>query len=245
MITNSSVLKVDGFDVDVVRKDIKNLHLGVYPPCGQVRVAAPYTVSDDAIRLAVIQRLPWIRKQLKKLEAQPRQSRREMIDGESHYVWGRRYLLRVIEDGSRTRVTFKGSTRLELHVVPGADRDARERRLVSWYREQLKAEIPGLIVKWAPLLDVAEPIWGVKRMKTRWGTCNVDKKRIWINLELAKKSPECLEFIVVHEMMHLIERYHTEHFFELMNQYLPQWRTVRDELNGTPLADENWQAREG
>ena len=244
MRTDTPVIHVADFDVDVVRKDIKNLHIGVYPPCGRVRVAAPAFLDDDAVRLAVVSRLAWIRRKRQQVKEQARQSRREMVDGEAHYVWGRGYRLRVVEDGARRRVELKGNGWLELHVPKGADRDARERRLTEWYREQIKAEIPSIIGKWLPALGVADPAWGVRRMKTKWGTCNPDRRKIWLNLELAKKPSECLEYVVVHEMIHLLERNHTPRFYELMDRFMPSWRRRRDALNREPLADEEWSREE-
>jgi predicted metal-dependent hydrolase len=239
MSTSSPVIRVAGFDVDVVRKDIKNLHLGVYPPFGRVRVAVPPALDDDAVRLAVISRLPWIQKQRKQLQSQARQGKREMVDGETHYAWGRKYRLRVIEDGAGQRVTFKGG-RLELHVSERAGQDTRERHLSTWYRDELKAAIPDLISTWAPILGVDEPAWTVRRMKTKWGGCKPDQAKIWLNLELAKKAPQCLEYVVVHEMVHLLERNHTERFYSLLNRFMPQWGMHREELNRAPLADEDW-----
>jgi predicted metal-dependent hydrolase len=240
MNTSTAIIRVAGFDVEVIRKDIKNLHLGVYPPLGRVRVAAPSAVDNEAVRLAVISRLPWIRRQRSKLHGQVRQTSRKMVNGETHYAWGRQYRLRVVEDGSRQRVTFKGNDRLELHVGRGADQDSRERRLTEWYREELKKAIPGLVGAWAPIVGVAAPSWAVRRMKTKWGTCKADQNRIWINLELAKKPPECLDYIVLHEMAHLIERHHNDRFVGLLDSAMPQWRTRRDELNMAPLAHEDW-----
>lgn len=245
MNTRSSVVHVADFDVDVVRKDIKNLHLAVYPPFGRVRVAAPEILDDEAIRLAVVARLAWVQRKRREVRDQERQSEREMMDGETHYAWGRAYRLRVLEDNARRRVFFTGDGRLELHVPAGADRDARERRLAAWYREELRAAIPGVIGLWAPRLRVDEPSWAIKRMKTKWGTCNPRAHRIWLNLELAKKPRACLEFIVVHELVHLLERNHTSRFYELMDQFMPGWRTVREILNRAPLADEEWGAQAG
>jgi predicted metal-dependent hydrolase len=242
MSTRSPVISVAGFDVDVVRKDVKNLHLGVYPPFGRVRVAAPMALDDEAVRLAVVARLSWIHKRRKQLQGQERQTRREMLDGETHYAWGRKYRLRIVQDGAREPVTFRGSARLDLHVPAEADRDARERRLNEWYRRQLKDAIPELVKAWAPVLGVSEPAWAVRRMKTKWGTCKPDQARIWLNLELAKKPPECLEYIVVHEMVHLLERNHTERFYELMNRFMPDWRLHREVLNAAPLAREEWSS---
>ena len=233
-------MRVSELDVEVVRKDIKNLHIGVYPPAGRVRVAAPNSLDDEAVRLAVVSRLAWIRRKRHQVQEQARQSRREMVDGEAHYVWGRRYRLRVAEDGGRGRVELKGGDWLELHVPKGADQGTRGRRLTEWYRQQIKAEIPSLVEKWSPVLSVEPPAWGVRRMKTRWGTCNPQRRRIWLNLELAKKPPACLEFVVVHEMIHLLERNHTPRFYELMDCFMPSWRTRREILNREPLGDEDW-----
>lgn len=243
MSIESPVIRIADIDVDVVRKDIKNLHIGVYPPFGRVRVAAPPPLNDEAIRLAVVSRLAWIRKKREQVKRQARQSRREMVDGEAHYAWGRKYRLRVVGDGARRRVELKGDW-LELHVPKGADRDSRERRLMAWYRDHLKAEIPPIIEKWAPILDVEEPTWMVRRMKTKWGTCMPDQAKIWLNLELAKKPPECLEYIIVHEMIHLLERHHTDRFYALQARFLPSWRTHREVLNDQPLAAEGWSHEE-
>lgn len=243
MSTKSPLIHVSDFDVDVVRKDVKNLHVGVYPPFGRVRVAAPVALDDEAVRLAVVSRLPWIRKSRKQIRDQERQSKREMVDGEAHYVWGRKHRLRVIEDGARQRVNLRRGW-LELHVPAGADRDARERRLVEWYRQELKVAIPSIVERWSPRIDVDPPRWSVRRMKTKWGTCKADQAKILLNLELAKKPPECLEYIVVHEMIHLLEAKHTDRFFELMNRFMPSWRMHREVLNRAPLADEDWSRSE-
>lgn len=226
--------------VEIVRKDIKNLHLGVYPPNGRVRVAVPLRLDDEAVRLAVITRLQWIRRQQDGFEQQDRQSKREMITGESHYVRGRRYRLDVIEFGAPPTVRVANNTTLELQVRPGTNRDRREAILHRWYRQQLREQIPQLIAKWEPETGVTVADWGIKKMKTRWGTCNSQAQRIWLNLELAKKPASCLEYILVHEMIHFLERHHNERFQELMDKRMPQWRLHREELNRAPLAHEEW-----
>ena len=240
MTTERHQIEVRGIPVEVVRKDIKNLHLGVYPPNGRVRVAAPLRLDDEAVRLAIISRLEWIRRQQNGFHQQDRQSTREMITGESHYVQGRHYRLNVVEHDSAPSVYFPNNRTLELRIRPGTSRDKREAVLNRWYRQQLRDQIPQLIAKWEPKIDVTVVQWGIKRMKTRWGTCNVVAKRIWINLELAKKPPECLEYIVVHEMVHIHERYHNKRFKELMDRLMPKWRVLREELKRTPLANEVW-----
>lgn len=240
MVTDHQI-EVSGLTIDVVRKDIKNLHLAVYPPNGRVRVAVPIRTSDETVRLAVISRLGWIRRQQDALKDQERQSQREMIAGESHFVQGRRYRLSVIEDDAPASISIRHGRTLELRVRPGTEEEKRREVLQRWYRQLLREQIPGLLAKWQPIIGVQVDQCGIKRMKTRWGTCNIEAKRIWLNLELAKKPPVCLEYILVHEMVHLLERYHNERFRAHMDAFLPTWRTHRDELNRAPLAHEEWE----
>src|SRR5215204_2449304 len=231
-------MKVGGIPVEVVRKPIKNLHVSVHPPDGRVRVSAPSLLDDEAVRLAVVSKLSWIRRHQKAFAEQPRQSQREMVTGESHYFMGRRYRLNILERAGPNRVSLNGNSELRMHVRPGADRDKRDQVLTEWYRQQLKGLLPDLIDEWQPVVDVQVAAWGVKKMKTRWGSCNIRDRRVWLNLELAKKPPHCLEYVLVHEMVHLLQRCHDEHFKALMDQFMPQWRLYRDELNQTPLAYE-------
>lgn len=226
--------------MEVVRKDIKHLHLAVYPPTGRVRVAAPLRVDDEAVRLAVVSRWKWIRRHRERFRRQERQTEREMVTGESHWVRGRRYRLAVVEEDAAPRVRLLNNRTLELRVRPGADRAKREAVLHGWYRARLRAQLPGLIAKWEPIVGVTVAEWRIKRMKTRWGTCNVGAGRVWLNLELAKKPVSCLEYVLVHEMVHLIERRHNERFRACMDRFMPRWRLHRDELNRAPLAREEW-----
>ena len=233
--------EVSGITVQVVRKDIKNLHLGVHPPEGHVRVAVPFHVSDERVRLAVIDKLSWIKRQQAEFREQPRQSEREMVAGESHYLWGRQYRLEVIERPGKHRVEVRGNNRLLLHVSPAASLETRQRVFTEWYRQQLKDCLPKLLAKWQKKIAVTPNDWGVKKMKTKWGSCNIEAKRIWLNLELAKKPPECLEYILVHELVHLLERKHNERFKGYMDQFMPNWRIHRETLNTSPLAYEEWK----
>ncbi len=239
----SAYMQVSGIGVDVIFKDIKNLHIAVYPPFGRVRVAAPERLTEEAIRLAVVQRLAWIKRQQDRLRSAERQSAREMVSGESHYVWGSRLRLEIVERPGRARLEI-GGTRLRLVVPPGSDADQRKRVLDAWYREELKAAIPALIGKWEPVIGKEVGGWTIRRMKTKWGSCNPKTARLWFNLELAKKHPSCLEYLVVHEMTHLNERGHNERFVDLMNKRLPNWQALRDELNRAPLAGEDWSLLE-
>lgn len=240
MTTEAHSMEVSGLRVSVVRKAIRNLHLGVYPPDGRVRVAAPLAVSDAAVRVAVIRKLPWIKRQRASFERQARESRREMVSGESHYYRGRRYRLQVVETDAQPRVELRGYHALVLHVRPEWTTEDRERLLQSWYRERLRDLVPRLLDKWQPELDVAAREWGIKRMKTKWGSCNPKTRRIWLNLELIKKPPDCLEYVLVHELTHLLARNHDERFFRLMDRYLPTWRRRRTELNAAPLVKHSW-----
>lgn len=237
MSIESRNITVSGLTVEVVRKPIKNLHLGVYPPQGRVRVAAPLAVDDEAVRLAVVGKLGWIKRQRAKFQAQPRQSERRMVSGESHYFLGQRYRLRVIEEGGSPRLTLRGKASMLLTVRPDTTPEKKQEILHAFYRAELKKLVPELLDKWQAILGVTVSAWGIKRMKTKWGTCNIEAQRIWLNLELAKKPVQCLEYILVHELTHLLERHHNERFTRVLDQHLPQWRTLREELNGSVLAE--------
>jgi hypothetical protein len=235
------ILEINDMQVEVFRKSIKNLHLSVHPPHGKVRVSAPLWLDDEAIRLAIVSRLGWIRRQQAQFAQQERQSVREMVTGESHYVQGRRYRLDVIEHQGAPAVTIRNNTTLELRVRPGSTQQKREVVLSQWYRQQLREQVPALIAKWEPIVGVEVAEWSIKKMKTRWGTCNIAARRIWLNLELAKKPVACLEYILVHEMVHLLERHHNDRFRAYMDRFMPQWRLHRDTLNQFPLAYEDWE----
>lgn len=240
MTTNVHQIKVGKLIVDVVRKDIKNLHLAVYPPLGRVRVAAPLRVNDEAVRLAVISRLSWINKQKSKLTNQARQSEREYLSGESHYFQGACYRLNVIWQSGKPYIAIRNKSTIDLFVNKHSDKVQREEVMLKWYRQQLKDQIPPLLTHWEKLMGVRVADWRLKKMKTKWGTCNIEANRIWLNPELAKKSSQCLEYIIVHEMTHLLERHHNDRFIKLMDKFMPQWRVYRDELNHSLLVHEVW-----
>ena len=231
---------VSNISVDVVRKNIKNLHLAVYPPNGRVRVAVPLRMNDDAVRLAIISKLSWIKRHQTKFAGQERQSPREFVTGESHYFQGRRYRLNVVYHNGAPKVVISNNTTIDLVVREGSDKSQRQRVLTQWYRRHLKEQIPALIDKWQPVLNISVAEWGVRQMKTKWGTCNIRAHRIWLNLELVKKPVHCLEYIIVHEMLHLLERNHNDRFKLLMDKFMPQWRSYREELNRAPLAHDAW-----
>lgn len=236
-LDNETNIMIRDIPIQIVRKSIKNLHIGVYPPDGYVRVAAPLQLTDDNIRLAIISRLSWIKKQQTQFLAQPRQTKREMVAGESHYVFGHRYRMEVIERPGHHEIVIINHSTIQLFVNPGTSSKNRTLVLTEWYREQLKLKIPDLLNKWQSIIGEQVNDWNVKKMKTKWGSCNIKARRIWLNLELAKKPIECLEYVLVHELVHLLERHHNERFQAYMDQYLPQWRQCREILNQEPLGD--------
>ncbi|MES2822941.1 MAG: SprT family zinc-dependent metalloprotease [Pseudomonadota bacterium] len=241
MAAPKHTITVSGINVQIVRKDIKNLHLAVYPPNGHVRVAAPENITDDNVRLAVVSKLSWIKKQQQDFKDQPRQTERKYISGECHYYFGKRYRLEVIEREGKPELKQLKSGKLKLFVKSDASAAVKEKLITEWYRGQLKEIIPGLLEKWQPKVGKKAADWGVKKMRTKWGSCNIEQRRIWLNLELAKKPLECLEYIVVHELIHLHERNHNEHFKTLMDTLLPNWQARRKLLNTAPLAYEHWE----
>lgn len=240
MSTDHHEIRIAGITVEVVRKEIKHLHVGVYPPAGRVRVAAPLRLDDEAVRLAVVSRLGWIRRKQNGFTGQDRQSQREIVSGESHYYLGRRYLLTVKECDGAAQLRIVGKSSMELRVPSGFDHARRDAVLQRWYRRQLKGLLPALLTKWEPRVGRTASEVRIRRMKTRWGSCNAQARRIWLNLELIKKPVACLEYVLVHELVHLHERHHSDRFMELMDSLLPQWRVHRDELNRAPLAHEEW-----
>lgn len=234
-------LEVGSVSIEIVKKRIKNIHLAVYPPNGRVRLASPMDVEDEAIRLFAISKLAWIKKQQRKFAEQHREPPRKYVNRESHFFLGRRYLLRVHEGDWRPRVDIKTKTYIDLYVREGSTPAERERVMTNWYRKALKEIAQPLIEKWEEKMNVKVDSWGVKQMTTKWGTCHIESKRIWLNLELAKKPERCLEYIIAHELVHLFERKHNDRFFTLMTKFMPQWKTYRNELNQLPVSHVEWE----
>ncbi|AZD85467.1 putative metal-dependent hydrolase [Pseudomonas chlororaphis subsp. aureofaciens] len=235
----SEHIQLGDIRVEVQRKNNKHAHLYVYPPEGRVHISAPLHMGLDALRAFAISRLSWIKAQQRQMRAQPRETEREYLNRESHQVWGRRYLLEVIEVDATPAVELKHST-LVLQIRPGSDEARRGALLESWYRQQLRAKLPVLLAKWQPLMGVNVRRILVQRMKTRWGGCNSNTGNIRLNTELAKKPPECLEYILVHELVHLVESTHNARFLALMDKFMPHWRQIKDELNRLPVRHEEW-----
>ena len=232
-------IKVGDVSVDVVLKDIKNVHLSVHPPNGRVRISAPSRMSLDTIRVFAISKLSWIRQQQERLRKQERETPREYLDRESHYVWGRRYLLDVVVSEEPSGVVLK-HRRLMLIVRPGTRRAERDAVLAQWYREEVRTTALDVVAKWEPILGVRVEQVFVQQMKTRWGSCNTPGRTIRLNTELAKKPKDCLEYIILHEMVHLLERTHGKRFVSLMDRFMPKWQFVRQKLNRLPVRHTGW-----
>lgn len=235
----SRQIQLGDMDVDVVLKDIKNVHLSVHPPTGRVTVAAPAHMSLDTIRVFAITKLGWIRRQQTKLLEQEREAPREYLERESHYLWGKRYLLKVVESDKAPAIEIK-HRRMHLRVRPGTSQDKCREIVEEWYRSQVKQAAAPLIEKWAPLLGVKVERFYVQRMKTKWGSCNHEARTIRLNTDLAKKPPECLEYLVVHELVHILEPTHNARFISLMDQHMPKWRSHQQTLNRLPVRHERW-----
>ena len=233
-------IELGDISLDVVQKDIKNIHLSVYPPTGRVRISAPLHMDLDTIRVFAISKLGWIKKQRAKFRGQSREAQREYITRESHHYLGKRYLLKVIEHDAPPKVIIKHET-MEMYIRPNTGLEKRREILDEWYRQRLKEIVPGIIAKYEKAMKVKVSEFGIKKMRTKWGTCSIEAKRIWLNLELAKKPRHYIEYIIVHEMVHLLERHHNERFMAYVDKFMPQWRGLKEELNGSMLPYVNWE----
>lgn len=240
-MSTNSYLQLGTVEALVVRKPIKNLHLSVLPPNGWVRISAPERMKDDAIRTLIALRLPWIKKQQAKFAGQERQTKRDYVSGESHYFFGKRYRLELVYKDDVPAVSLKGKNKIVLQVRPKSSVAKRHEVMLDWYRQELHKAVDDLIAKWQKKLGVRANFWAIKRMKTRWGTCNHKRGRILINLELAKKPIACTEYVIVHELLHLVEKKHNDKFVALMTKHLPKWKSIKEELNRFILSYEEWK----
>lgn len=233
-------IAIANIEIDIVRKNIKNMHLAVYPPTGRIRLSAPERTDTEVVRLFAISKLSWIKKHVKNFSEQPRESKRQFVSGESHYFMGQRFLLKVIEHDGYSKVEFSGTKNLILWVRKGSSTEDKGSVMKEWYRKELKKIVPELIEKWEKVIGVKSNSWGIKHMRTKWGACNTEEKRIWLNLELAKKPLICIEYIIVHELVHFLERHHNDKFVKYMDLFMPKWRIHRDLLNSLPVAHNDW-----
>ncbi len=232
------ILHIRDITIEVVLKNIKHIHLTVHPPQGKVRVTAPRRMQLETIRLFALSKLQWIRKKQEAMRLQDRETIREYLNRESHCVWGKRYLLRVVERDAPATVAL-GHSELLLHVRAGTDQSHHRELLASWYRDQLRVAVEPLIKQWSGVLGVSVKRLFVQQMKTKWGSCNPRARTIRLNTELAKKPPEYLEYVLLHELVHLIEPSHNDRFYSILARHLPQWSSLRDQLNRTPLV--HWE----
>jgi predicted metal-dependent hydrolase len=226
-----STLTVGSQEVLVHFKPIKNLHLSVMPPNGTVKVSAPLKMSENEIQQMLALKLPWIKKQQKKFHDQARQTPREYVSGETHYFLGQPYRLEVIEKNEAAKVFICGKSKLVLQIRPNTPAEKRAEILNGWYRAELRGVLEKMLVGWQEKIGKSFAGWKIKEMKTRWGTCNQRKQTALFNLELAKKPLPCVEYVVVHELAHLIERKHNDRFKAILDQHLPKWRSLKEELN--------------
>lgn len=236
-----SIVEVNNIIVDIVRKDVKNIHLNVLPPHGDVRITAPLRNDDESIRLFVISKLSWIKKQKKKFESQERESKKEYISGESHFFKGDRYLLNLIDFSGKPKISIRNNKFIDFYVGKNSSIDKKRKLMEEWYRAEFKKIAPPILEKLSKKMKIKVDDLRIRKMKTKWGTCNVEKKRIWLNLELVKKPVHHLEYIMVHELTHFLERNHNKRFVSYMNKFLPSWRTNKAELNSFILTHERWE----
>jgi len=238
----AETIQLGEVSIAVTRKAVKNVHLSVHPPLGHVTLVAPTATRLEVARAYAISKLGWIRDQQSKLLAQARETPRQFVERETHMLWGRRYLLSVVEKNAKPVVT-RNHRRITLAVRPGSTLANRENAMDEWHRALLHQAVPALIEKWEARLGVTVSGYFLQRMKTKWGGCNHRAGNIRLNTELAKKPKDLLEYVVVHEMVHLIEPTHSERFVALLEQYYPTWREARAELNELPLAAQAWGVR--
>jgi predicted metal-dependent hydrolase len=236
----SELIEIGKIAINVTRKDIKNVHLSVHPPDGRVTLSAPTDTRLEVVRAYAISKLAWIREQQEKLGNQARETPREFVERESHFMWGRRYLMSVIEQNTKPYVDIDHK-QITLSVRPGSSMIKRATVIHEWHKSLLHEFIPPLIGKWEPRLNIQVRAYFIQRMKTKWGSCNHAAANIRLNTELVKKPKDLIEYVVVHEMVHIIEPTHNERFISILSDNFPRWREVRAELNELPLAAEEWR----
>lgn len=228
---DSKIINFSNIDIQLVRKNIKNVNFSVSTFNARVRVSVPSNLSEDELLLILESRLDWMRNKIQAVKNLPALIDKKYISGENHKFLGKSYKLEVVEHTGKPKIILQSPETLKMFVRPNTSFTNKEKLLNDYYRAELKKRIPGLITKWQLIIGKEVSEWGVKRMKTRWGTCNINKKRIWLNLELAKQPEACLEYVVVHEMTHLLERNHNSRFRNLLDGFLPNWQEIEDILN--------------
>lgn len=234
-MTSNETTMIGGLPVEIIQKsNLKNLYIRVNPPEGTITVSAPMDASQEAIRHFVLRKIPEITRVRNRMVTQPRQTKREYVSGETCYLWGKPYMLQVVYEGNRYHFE-KTPTKIIMAAPEGATEENREKAMTEWYRGELKRILPGVLQRCEDRMDVQVNACNVKYMKTRWGSCNIPERRILLNLQLVKKPIECLEYVITHELVHLLEKNHTNRFRALVEQYCPNWREARQLLNEMPL----------
>jgi len=237
----SETIQLGEISLTVTQKDVQNVHLSVHPPDGRVTLVAPPSTRLDVARAYAISKLGWIREQRRQFENQARETPRQLVERESHYLWGRRYLLSVVYKEAKPKITLDHKY-ITLQVRPGSDLPKRAEILHEWHKSLLHEAVPPLVQKWEKKLDVKVSSYFLQRMKTKWGSCNHRVRNIRLNTELVKKPKDLLEYVIIHEMAHLIEPTHSDRFVAILDQHYPTWREARAELNELPLAAVSWSA---
>lgn len=230
----TEILKFNDIEVELSQKEIKNVHLRVHPPLGKVTLSAPEDMNKELLRVYVSSKLGWIRRQRKKIISQKREPDYLYITNESHYFFGKRYLLKVSESENKSQV-FLHHNHVELVVPFDCTAEYKRNLLYKWYRKELRTYLSYTVDKYVKIIDVSPKSFGIRKVKTKWGSCNDSAKSIWFNIELVKKPKECVDYIVVHELVHLKERRHNKNFIMLMNKYLPNWQVRKKTLNDLPI----------
>jgi predicted metal-dependent hydrolase len=230
-----SILRVGDLEVEVVKKDIKNIHLGVYPPIGKVRLSAPISSNDEKIRLFIVSKLPWIRKNQRKFKDKERLTHPNFTSRESHYISGRRYLLEVDVNERNKNQVILGKNKINLNIKEPYTSEKRREIFESWLRKNLRSRIEPVLQKWENRMGLFCSEWKIKKMKTKWGSCNEEAKRLWFNLELIKVDDTCLEYVIVHELAHLKHKHHNKDFFNTLSKFIPDWEYRKSILNQTLL----------
>jgi len=225
------IINVLNISAEVEWKKIKNIHLTIYPPNARIHVSAPLFMREEAIRLFLISKQAWIKQKVSQVLNQNRQTPREYVSGENHYFKGQRFRLKVIYHNAPAKVEIQGNEFINLYVREGATEERKAEIIKEWYREKLKETLPELISKWEAIIGVKANKWSIKQMKTIWGSCNHRTKNILFNLELIKKPLHCIEYVVVHELLHIKVRLHNKEYISLLNKYFPNWKQIKDELN--------------
>lgn len=234
-MTINKTVTIGEMSIEIIRKsNLKNLYVRINPPDGTVVVSAPMGITEDSIKQFVLRKMPEITQVREKMIAQERQSKREYVSGESCYLWGKAYMLQVVFEGSRYKIE-RTPNKIIMKAPVGATEENREKTMTEWYRSELKRVLPLILIRLEEKIGVEISACNIKNMRTRWGSCNVDKKRILINLQLVKKPIECLEYVLTHELVHLVEKNHTKRFHSLVEQYYPNWRDAKRLLSEMPL----------